>query len=215
MDTNEEDSKQAARDRQVICLVLYCTSFLLSIWVADQFEICLYFPIAAYLLSTVVGFVTYYMSCSSRPPQQDIDAFQPFLHPRQNTRQNSLDSGYTSHYGAINNFNIQRDYSNDERFCQLCTLKEQEKVLKNEFAKLEAQANEAYKIHSSASQFWCDHDAHKSEASKVIHDRFQDASRVWYAADKERRVKRKELQDHQQKIRDLRGEMDAHFWDLV
>tara|TARA_R110002060_G_scaffold42885_1_gene54392 strand:- start:204 stop:476 length:273 start_codon:yes stop_codon:yes gene_type:complete len=89
------------------------------------------------------------------------------------------------------------------------------KVLKSELAKLEAQANEAYKKHSSASQFWCDHDAHKSEASKMNHDKLKDASRIWYAADKERRAKRKELQDHQQAIRDLRGEMDAHFWDFV
>lgn len=81
---------------------------------------------AAYLLYTVVGLVAYYMSRPGRRPQQDVDAIQPFLHSRRNIRHNSLDSGYTSHYGTTSNFNIQRDCSNDERFCQLCTLKEQE-----------------------------------------------------------------------------------------
>mgnify|MGYP001353712937 CR=1 len=124
MDTNDEDIQQATRDRLVICLVLYCTTFLLSIWVADQLGICLYFPLAAYLLSTVVGIITYYMSRPGRRPQQDVDAVQPFLHSQRNTRHNSLDNGYTPHYGTINNITIQRDASNDDRFCQLCTLKD-------------------------------------------------------------------------------------------
>ncbi|KAK0100181.1 hypothetical protein ONS95_008519 [Cadophora gregata] len=212
MDTDENENQQANDDRLVICLLIYCTSFLLSVWVANVLGMSLFFPLAAYTLATVVSIVTHYLLRGCPSLQQAAEtAHSPLLHRRQT----SVDSGYTSNYGTITNGNTQLDLSNDERFCQLCTLKEQEKVLKAELAKLEVKANEAYSKHSNASQFLCDHDAHKSEASKVIFDGFKDASRAWYAADQERAAKKKELLSHQQKIQTLRAEMDEHFWDLV
>ncbi|KAH7403874.1 hypothetical protein BKA64DRAFT_641827 [Cadophora sp. MPI-SDFR-AT-0126] len=192
MDSGDEDRQQAAEEQLMICLMLYCFSFLLS-WLE----------------------LSHYMSRPAGAPQQDIDALQPLLLPRHNSRQNSQDSGYTSQYGATSTPDTRLKHSNGELFCQLCTLKEQDKVLKSELAKLEPKAKESYSKHSNAIQFLCDHDAHKSAACRVISDEFGDAHRAWVAADQERTAKRKELLAHQQKIRDLREEMEVHFWEMV
>ncbi|KAH9214850.1 hypothetical protein DL95DRAFT_461684 [Leptodontidium sp. 2 PMI_412] len=207
MDTNIESSEKAIPDQVVGIILVFCTSFMLSSWIAIQLEISLFFPIAVFTLLTVLTIVIYTILWSCKRPRRTLD---PPLLPRQS----SHDSGYTSQYGSTDTPKDRIEITNDEWSCQLHALKAQEKFLQNEVEVLNKRAREAYQKHFKVSQFFLEHDAQKM-ASFDTNSLGFDASRAWYAADLERTMKIKELQENQHRIKELRTEMQEHFWDVV
>ncbi|CZS88343.1 uncharacterized protein RAG0_00077 [Rhynchosporium agropyri] len=106
--------------------------------------------------------------------------------------------------------------TNEERVCQLCKLREQEKALRKEHEELSMKAHEAYKKHVEASRFLCEHDGLKTAIASTLSAGIGvDDMSLWYTADMERAKKGAELRVMEKKITKLREEMQQHFWDSV
>ncbi|KAL2066795.1 hypothetical protein VTL71DRAFT_1219 [Oculimacula yallundae] len=217
MDTIEERSRQARGD-QIVCVgMFYMFIFALFIWISTLLELPRNYIHAAGLAYLVLGIVIYAI-LKSRAHKR----LQQIIYPPLLPRVNSYDSGYTSNYGSINESEIRIRITNEEgfqitnqdRFCQLCVLRTQERSLRSELAVLIKKAHEAYQKHLKVSQFICAHDGPKA-AMVSTHWVSVNDTNAWYAADLERSKKDKELQIIVRKIQNLRDEMQEHFYDGV
>ncbi|KAG4438207.1 hypothetical protein IFR05_006331 [Cadophora sp. M221] len=207
MDINIKNGQKEIPDKIVGGGLAYFTSYSLSIWISVQLEIPLLFPIGGFLLLTILAIVIYKIMWSCKRPRRTMES--PLL-----PRQSSFDSGYSSLYGSTDTPKDRIEITNNERSYQLRRLKVQEKVLQKEVEVLNRKAREAYEKHFTVSRFFVEHDAQKMATFDTDSSGF-DASITWYAADLQRTLKIKELQEHQQKIIELRTEIQEHFWDIV
>src|SRR4051812_19633383 len=125
MNTNDGSSNQTVQDRAMCGVLAFCTSFMLWIWIAAQLEIPLLFSIVVFILLAALDIVICFIIWSCQTSRRIIEP--PLL-----SRKSFHDSGHTSQYGSINTPEERLKISNEDRFCQLCTLRAQERILQNE-----------------------------------------------------------------------------------